>query len=92
MPHKFFTRHETDAYSLTSHDWGCYLLSRKSDGASAFFQGDDADLWERNMDALEAVKEWPAGNSLDQSFNFLCSGYDHVLETVKTPLFGEQNV
>lgn len=74
------TRHVTASYRLDAHRFGCYELVRLADGATAFFQGDDAALWERNMDAIEGIKEWNVGNSLDQSFDFLCSGYDDILE------------
>lgn len=73
-------RHETGEYRLTHETFGCFLLTRKADGASAFFQDEDADLWDRNMSALETIKAWAPGNSLDQSFNFLCDGYAEVLE------------
>ncbi len=72
------TRHETARYKLVSTGYGFELI-RSADAATAFFQGDDADLWERNMTALEAIKDWRAGNSLDASFDFLCSGYDEIL-------------
>jgi hypothetical protein len=52
---------------------------RKSDARRAFFQGDDADLWQRNMEAIEGITQWNAGNTPDNSFDFLCSGYDDVL-------------
>jgi hypothetical protein len=73
-------RHETSAYRLATDRFGFYYLTRLSDNASVFFQGDDADLWERNMDAIEGVKTWNAGNTLDKSFDFLCSGYDDILK------------
>ena len=73
-------RHETGSYRLeTERNALFFTLTRKSDGASAFFQGDDAGLWLRNMDAIEGVKTWNAGNTLDKSFDFLCSGYDDIL-------------
>ena len=74
-----FTRYETSAYRLTTDRHGFYELIRKADGKSAFFHGDDADLWSRNMDSIESIKTWNANNSLDRSFDFLCSGYDDIL-------------
>lgn len=73
------TRYQTDAYHLTTDHHGFYQLIRKRDGKSAFFQGDDANLWSRNMDQIESIKVWNAGNSLDKSFDCLCSGYDDIL-------------
>ena len=74
------TRHETARYKLESNRFGDFTLTRKSDGASQYFQGDDAQLWHHNMDAIEGIKTWNAGNTLDKSFDFLCSGYDEVLD------------
>lgn len=74
------TRHETGSYRLTADRHGFYELIRKRDGKSAFFQGDDADLWLRHMNSIESIKTWNAGNSLDKSFDFLCSGYDDILD------------
>ncbi len=73
-------RHETSNYVLSQDHHGFFQLVRKNDGASLFFQGDDAELWERNMTALEGIAQWNAGNTLDKSFNFLCDGYDDLLE------------
>jgi len=73
-------RQETAAYRLESERsnglW--YTLTRKSDGATGFFQGDDADLWDRNMDAVERCN---ADNEqrLNETFDCLCSGYDDIL-------------
>jgi hypothetical protein len=73
-------RCETDAYRLESERNGLwYTLTRKIDGTSAFFQDDDADLWQRNMDSLESITDWKTTNTFEQSFNFLCSGYDDVM-------------
>lgn len=74
-------RHETSSYKLEEDRFGFFTLTRKVDGWSAFFQGDDASLWERNMSAIEGIKDWahPAW-TLDTSFDFLCSGYDQILE------------
>ena len=73
-----FIRQETSAYRLERDRFGFYELTRKSDGASAFFQGDDADLWNRNMDALERCHRDDEPR-LVSTFDFLCSGYDDVL-------------
>lgn len=78
-----YTRHETEKYRLQTDRFGFYVLTRKADNASAFFQDDDATLWNRNMTAIEAVKIWNAGNSLDGSFDFLCSGYDEILQVTE---------
>lgn len=77
--------HATNAYRLTDFGYGVEL-KRLSDGATGFFQGDDATLWRDNMDAIIGIElrhEWRAGNSLDKSFDCLCSGYDDVLEIVE---------
>lgn len=71
-------RQETDAYRLTSDRFGFYVLTRKSDGASAFFQGDDALLWDRNMDAIEHTNIDDEAR-LNSTFDCLCSGYDDIL-------------
>ena len=73
-----FTRHETPAYKLVQLPYG-FELTCKSDARRAFFQGDDAGTWHHNMDAIEGIKTWNAGNSLDKSFDYLCSGYDDIL-------------
>lgn len=69
---------ETNAYTWQQVKGGC-TLTRNADNKSAFFQGDDADLWYRNLNAIEAIKRTPQMQSLAQSFNFLCSGYDDIL-------------
>ncbi len=76
-----YIRHETASYRLTHLSYG-FELVRKSDARSAFFQGDDAKLWDDNMlaiEKLEAENGWRAGNTIDKAFDFLCSGYDDVL-------------
>jgi hypothetical protein len=70
--------YETEAYALGVDRFGHYELTRKSDGASAYFQGDDADLWTRNMRAICQVHSLECAR--DKSFDCLCSGYDDVLE------------
>jgi hypothetical protein len=72
-------RMETRRYSLWEDRIGHFKLVRLSDGAEAYFQGEDADLWRRNMDAIEATH---ADNeaTLNRSFNTLCEGYDEILE------------
>lgn len=74
-----FVRQETATYRLWQLPYG-FELMRKSDARRAFFQGDDADLWEANMISIEGIKQWNAGNTLDKSFDCLCSGYDDVLQ------------
>lgn len=79
----FFLEHETSRYSLHSDRFGSFLLKRRSDGAECYFQGDDARLWRANIDAIVSIDQrnaWGTNNSFDSSFDFLCSGYDHVLE------------
>jgi hypothetical protein len=65
-----------------------FELIRNADNASAYFQGDDAYLWDRNILALDKIENsargWCAGNSFTQSFDFLCSGYDDVLKQEKS--------
>lgn len=73
-----FTRQKTAAYHLESDRFGFYVLTRLSDGASAFFQGDDADLWRRNMDAIERTHADDVAR-LNATFDCLCSGYDDIL-------------
>lgn len=73
-------RIETERYRLDEHRTPfSFTLTRKADGFNAFFQGDDADLWDANMNALEKITGWNAGNSLERSFDFLAEGYDDVL-------------
>ena len=72
------TRQETAAYRLESDRFGFYTLTRLSDGASAFFQGDDADLWSRNMEAIERCLGDDEAK-LASTFDCLCSGYDDIL-------------
>lgn len=76
-----YTRQETDAYKLERDRFGFYTLTRKHDGASAFFQGDDANLWDRNMDAIEHCHANDESR-LNSTFDCLCSGYDDVLELI----------
>lgn len=80
-PMTMFLEHETSRYSLHFDRIGNFVLKRRSDGAEAFFQGDDAQLWLRNIDALAAIDAagWGPNNSFDKSFDTLCSGYDDVL-------------
>ncbi len=75
-----FVRHETDKYKLVQLPYG-FELMRKSDARRAFFQGDDANIWEENMEAIENIKEWSAAypRGLDSGFDSLCSGYDDIL-------------
>jgi len=79
---RWFLEHETARYSLKSDRHDFFLLHRRSDGAECYFQGDDANLWRNNIDALVSIElksGWNAGNSLSAAFDFLCSGYDDVL-------------
>lgn len=74
-----FVHMETERYRLSTDYMGFYELVRLADNASAYFQGEDADLWRRNMSALEATYgDDEAG--LTRSFDFLCEGYDEILE------------
>ena len=78
-----FLEHETSRYSLHSDRFGHFRLVRRADLAEQYFQGDDADLWRRNIDAIVAIDQrngWGTNNSFDASFDCLCSGYDDVLE------------
>jgi hypothetical protein len=75
--------HETSSYSLHSDRFGNFLLHRRSDGAEAYFEGDDALLWRSNIDAIVKIDQangWGSNNSFDKSFDFLCGGYDDVLK------------
>lgn len=76
-----YTRHETNAYKLECDRFGFYTLTRKHDGASAFFQGDDANFWDRNMKADYDEADYDEERA-NQSFDCLCSGYDDVLELI----------
>lgn len=71
-------RQITQFYALEEDRFGFFELTRLSDGARAFFQGDDAALWLRNMETIERLF---AGDEdrLNESFDCLCSGYDEVL-------------
>jgi hypothetical protein len=81
---KRYLEHETSAYSLHSDRFGNFLLHRRADGAECYFQGDDAQLWRHNIDAIVSIDQsatgWSPNNSFDKSFDCLCSGYDDVLE------------
>lgn len=73
-------RASSEVWTLKEYGKGsAYLLVHEPSGKSAWFQGDDADLWDANIRALDAIKVWNAGNSFTQSFDFLCSGYVDVL-------------
>jgi hypothetical protein len=74
--------YETARYALSVNRFGDYHLTRKSDGASAYFQGDDADLWTYNMRALCRVHSLEVAR--DDHFDCLCSGYDDVLRGADT--------
>lgn len=76
----FMVRFKTERYALSQDRFGHFRLTRKTDNASAYFMGDDADLWERNMTAIEGIKDWPESNPPERSFDFLCSGYDEILQ------------
>lgn len=73
-----FKRMETFRYTLNQDRMGFFELIRHADGASAYFQGDDADLWRRNMNTLEYTNA-NDDKRLRHAFNFLCEGYDGVL-------------
>lgn len=76
---KHHTVHSTFAYTLRSDRFGNYTLTRNDLFQSrAYFQGDDARLWEQNMDALYHARDY--GDEFDKVFDFLCSGYDDILE------------
>jgi hypothetical protein len=80
-----FIEHRTSHYSLREDRFGNFTLTRRSDRASQYFQGDDADLWRRNIDAIVSIDRrnaWGTNNSFDASFDCLCSGYDDVLEVL----------
>lgn len=84
MTYMTYVRQETAAYRLESDRFGFFILTRKSDGKSAFFQGDDADLWSRNMAAIEHCFGYDKADYdeelANQIFDCLCSGYDDILE------------
>ena len=79
-----FLEHETSNYSLHSDYIGNFLLIRRSDLAEYYFQGDDAQLWRHNINAIVKIDQsktgWSPNNSFDKSFDFLCSSYDDVME------------
>lgn len=73
-----FKHMETDRYILNTDRMGFFELIRVMDGASLYFQGDDAQLWCRNMEAIEATHA-DDEVALERSFDFLCEGYDELL-------------
>jgi len=81
----WYTAHLTDRYHLEVDRMGFYKLTRSEDGAEAYFQGDDAILWDRNMTAIETCHE-DSEPALNRSFNCLCEGYDDVLVVPTTLL------
>ncbi len=47
---------QTDAWQIESHGNGlAYAFYRKSDGAEAFLQGDDAAQWRGELEAMQAA-------------------------------------
>ena len=70
--------YETNQYALSVDRFGHYELTRKVGGKSAYFQGDDADLWTHNMRAICQVHSLYAAR--DKSFDILCHGYDDMLQ------------
>lgn len=70
---------ETDRYRLSSDRMSFFELRRLSDDASAYFQGDDAALWRRNMDWLESTHEG-SPETFERAFHGLCESYDLVLD------------
>ena len=73
-------RHESNLYRLEEHRRPfSFTLTRLSDGYNMFFQGNDADQWDRDMNALEKIENWHPGNSFDRAFNFTCDTYDDIL-------------
>ena len=67
---------ETENYTLDCDRFGNYVLTRKSDRASAYFQGDDAWAWDREIAALCRAKHCMR----DELFDAIASEYDEVLE------------
>lgn len=64
--------HDSDLYRLERDRFGFFTLTRKSDGATQFFQSqDDCDLWDRNLRTMRQGKAPPA------SFDGLCASYDY---------------
>lgn len=74
-----FTHTETERYRLSHDTMGHFELYRKDDGASAYFQGDDSLLWWRNLEAMEITHRGDE-QGFERSFDFLCEGYDEILE------------
>lgn len=76
------TRHETDRYRLETQGNGLFAtLTRKGDGASTCFQGDDSAHVLATLEGLEST--WLENTAkLDEMFNYMCSQYDGVLQLV----------
>jgi len=67
---------QSSRYTLACDRFGNYLLTRLSDNASAYFQGDDAWEWDKTVAALCRVKQ----SRRTEIFDSLASEYDCVLE------------
>jgi hypothetical protein len=71
---------QTDLWQVESHGNGfAYAFYRKSDGASAFLQGDDATQWRDEYDSMQAAYSNPDSVWHSQSWNAclfqLCGEY-----------------
>jgi hypothetical protein len=60
---------QSPAYRVLQHRFGCLEIIRASDGASVFFQGGEADEFEREL--IAACKK--------DRFDGLCADYNEVM-------------
>lgn len=73
-----FSFHETERYHVTTDRFGFALVTRKTDGASVYLQGDDADTLISEIVTLNgriACNERRLNNAVD----LILSEYDHVM-------------
>jgi hypothetical protein len=69
--------HVSNSYKLESDSLG-YSLTRWADGKSAYFQGDDAVIWRRELAGLLRRCGDDAGR-FSRACDLVCSDYDDVL-------------
>jgi len=74
QPGRRYVMHATDSYVLYAHAFGCFELVARDNGASVFFQGDDA------TQVRDEVTAFPDDSSKgDWLFDMWASEYDHVM-------------
>lgn len=68
-------------YRVYGHSYGCLEIERIADGATVFFQGDDADQFRGELNAWSARKGLgmaPGLNDCDEA----CAPYSEIMEPV----------